>query len=468
MIRHLILSLIGIVGTAFAANTPNIVIIFCDDLGYADIGPFGAQGYSTPHLHKMATQGSKFTNFHVSQPVCSASRASLLTGCYANRVGIHGALSPQAKRGLAASEVTIAEIVKQKRYATCAVGKWHLGHQPGYLPTTQGFDHYLGLPYSNDMWPFHPQAKPGSYPPLPLYEQDQVIDADVTAKDQESLTTRYTERSVKFIDDNHDKPFFLYLAHSMCHVPLFVSEKFAGKSQRGLFGDVLMEIDWSVGQVMAALDRHNIADNTWVIFTSDNGPWLSYGDHAGSAGPLREGKGTCFEGGVRVPCLMRWPGQIPAGVTNDHMAMTIDILPTIANRIGATLPDHKIDGLDLWPIFSNSPNAKNPHSHYAFWFENNQLQAVSTGDGAWKLQLPHQARSITSQPRATGGIPVNYRPLKINEAQLYHLGAEVSEITDVAQQHPTILAQLQAAAKAASTDLGDSLTKQPGLNQRSE
>jgi arylsulfatase len=286
--RLLALSLL-LITTALHAAPPNLVVFFIDDMGYADIGPFGAKGYSTPNLDKMAEHGTRFTNFHVAQPVCSASRAALLTGCYPNRIGIHGALSPKASHGIADGEMTMAEVVKQKGYATCAVGKWHLGHLPQFLPSRHGFDEYFGLPYSNDMWPFHPQAKKGSYPPLPLIENEKVIDAEVTAEDQNELTTRYTQHAEDFIQRSKDKPFFLYLAHSMCHVPLFVSDKFRGKSGAGLFGDVIMEIDWAVGEVMNTLKQQGVIDNTLVIFTSDNGPWLSYGDHAGSATPLKEG-----------------------------------------------------------------------------------------------------------------------------------------------------------------------------------
>ncbi|MEO1971906.1 MAG: sulfatase-like hydrolase/transferase, partial [Pirellulaceae bacterium] len=279
-----------------AGRLPNVVVIFIDDMGYADIGPFGVQGIETPNLDRMAREGRVFTDFYVTQAVCSASRAGLLTGCYNVRVGIMGALGPGAKQGINSSEMTIAELCKQKNYATACYGKWHLGHHHRFLPMQHGFDDYFGLPYSNDMWPFHPTAG-DRFPDLPLIDKNKIVNPKVTGQDQELLTTQYTERAVQFIDANKDRPFFLYLPHSMVHVPLYVSDKFRGKSERGLFGDVVMEIDWSVGQVMSALERHKIDDNTLVIFTADNGPWLSYGDHAGSVGPLREGKGTMFDGG---------------------------------------------------------------------------------------------------------------------------------------------------------------------------
>ena len=455
-----LLSSLCILHASFAASTPNIVIIFMDDMGYADVGCFGAQGYQTPNIDKLAAGGRKFTNFHVAQPVCSASRTALLTGCYPNRVGINGALGPAAKHGINADEMTIAELVKQKGYATSAVGKWHLGSLPQFLPVKHGFDEYYGIPYSNDMWPFHPQAKKGAYPKLPMIVNDHVVDEEITPEDQTHLTTDYTERGVRFIEKNNDKPFFLYLAHSMVHVPLFVSDKFKGKSGKGLFGDVMMEVDWSVGQIMATLKKNGLEDNTWIIFSSDNGPWLSYGEHAGSAGPLREGKGTCWEGGTRVAGIMKWPGHIPAGTTTDTMMMTIDVLPTIAHVIDAKLPEHKIDGLNCWPIVAGEPGAKNPHDFYAFYYENNQLQAITSGDGRWKLQLPHTYRSLpTDIPKATAGKPVNYKPTKIEQAELYDLYTDISESKNLASQNSDEVARLQKHAEAIRAELGDSLMK---------
>ncbi len=457
------LALILSSGASFsAAPAPNIVIIFMDDMGYADVGCFGAQGYQTPNIDKLAADGRKFTNFHVAQPVCSASRTALLTGCYPNRLGIHGALGPNAKHGISANELTLAELVKQKGYATAAVGKWHLGSLPQFLPTKHGFDQYYGIPYSNDMWPFHPQAKKGAYPSLPMIENDHVVDENVTPEDQTHLTSDYTTRGVQFIEKNKDKPFFLYLAHSMVHVPLFVSDKFKGKSGKGLFADVMMEVDWSVGQIVDTLKKNGLEDNTWIIFTSDNGPWLSYGEHAGSAGPLREGKGTCWEGGTRVTGIMKWPGKIPAGTTTDTMMMTIDLLPTIAHVLEAKLPDHPIDGLNCWPIVSGVPDARNPHDFYAFYYEQNQLQAITSGDGRWKLQLPHTYRSLpTDIPKATGGKPVNYNPVKITEPELYDLYGDLSESKNVAAQNPDEVALLQKHAATIRTELGDSLMRMP-------
>jgi arylsulfatase A len=464
--RFSLLLLFLCVSVGASERPPNLVLIFCDDLGYGDIGPFGAQDYETPHLDQLAAQGSKLTSFHVSQPVCSASRASLLTGCYANRVGIHGALNPKAKHGLAASEVTLAEIAKSKGYATCAVGKWHLGHHAQFLPTRHGFDSWMGIPYSNDMWPYHPEAKAGTYPDLPLFENETIIDADLTPEDQRQLTTRFTERAVEFINGSKDQPFFLYVAHPMPHVPLYVSEKFAGKTKRGLFGDVVAEIDWSTGQIMQALEKNGVAKDTWVIFTSDNGPWLSYGRHAGSAGPLREGKGTCWEGGVRVPCLMSFPGRIPAGTTNDAMAMTIDILPTFAALIGADLPAHPIDGKNLWPVFTQQKDATNPHAWYAHWYQQNELQTVTSGDGRWKLILPHRYRTMGDQTPVTGPKPGKYLNREITEEELYDLKADVGETTNVAAANPEVMKTMLAFAEEARKKLGDRLTNTPASEAR--
>jgi arylsulfatase A-like enzyme len=457
------LLLVGL-GFTFAAwlraATPNIVLIFCDDLAYADIACFGAQGYRTPNLDRLAKQGTKFTSFYTAQPVCSAARASLLTGCYANRIGIHGALGPNSKTGLSAGETTLAEVLKGRGYATAIVGKWHLGRAPQFLPTRHGFDRYFGLPYSNDMWPNHPEAAKGTYPPLPLIQDEEVVQE---MPDQRQLTTQYTERAVQFIEEQRGKPFFLYLAHSMPHVPLFVSDKFAGKTRRGLFGDVVSEIDWSVGRVLMALRRLKLEENTWVIFTSDNGPWLSYGDHAGSAGPFREGKGTVFEGGVREPCLMRWPGKIPAGRTSDTPLMTIDLLPTIAQVVEAPLPGHPIDGRNVWPLLAGQPGATNPHPAYYFYYNTGELQAVRSGD--WKLLLPHTARSVSHQPKATGGIPVRYRALPVG-LELYDLRADPGETRNLADENPAVLTRMLSLAEDARQDLGDSLTRRTGSGVR--
>lgn len=455
-----------LIATHGASRLPNVVIIFTDDQGYADVGVFGAKGIKTPNLDRMAKDGTKFTNFHVSQPVCSASRASLMTGCYANRIGINGALGPSANHGIASSELTLAQMLKQKGYVTGMAGKWHLGHHPEFLPTHRGFDEYFGIPYSGDMWPFHPTAKKGTYPDLPLLEGDKVSKPIVTADDQRHFTQWFTERAVRFIEKNKERPFFFYLAHPKPHVPLFVGDKFKGKSKRGLYGDVIMEIDWSVGEVLKALKKNGIEKDTLVIFASDNGPWLSYGDHAGSAEPLREGKATCWEGGTRVPCLMQWPGKIPAGKSNDSMFMTIDLLPTIANLIGAELPKQKIDGLNVWPLIAGENGAGNPHDAYFYYYEVGALHAVTSGDGRWKLQFPHKYPTLAGRPGGTGGMPVKYDVGKILQPELYDLRDDVSEQTNVAAKNPDVVHRLSKLAEQAREDLGDSLTGVKGSGVR--
>jgi arylsulfatase len=450
-----------------------VVIIFADDMGYGDVGCFGAKDIATPNLDRMATEGMRFTRFYVAQPVCSASRAALLTGCYPSRVGIQGALGPRSKVALSRAETTIADLLKTQGYATAIFGKWHLGDHPEFLPTRHGFDEYFGLPYSNDMWPFHPDfvdlplhspKRANNYPDLPLFQNDRVIKAKVTPADQAYLTTWYTEHAVKFIAQNRARPFFLYLAHNMPHVPLYVSGKFKGKSGRGLYGDVIMEIDWSVGQVLAALKKNGLDDRTLVIFTSDNGPWLSYGTHSGSSGGLREGKGTVWEGGLREPCIMRWPGKIPTGRECREPAMTIDLLPTIAGLAGASLPTNKIDGLDIWPMISGQPGARCPHEAFYFYYQNNQLQAVTSG--RWKLMLPHTYRTLGGKAGGQNGKPVPYQNLALDNPELYDLEADPKENTDVAAAHPDEVNRLLALAEKARADLGDQLTGRKGAGAR--
>ena len=468
------LSWLTVEARAKLVRLPNIVIILADDQGYADVGVFGAKDFETPNLDQLAAQGRIFRNFHVAQPVCSASRAALLTGCYPNRLGIHGALGPRSKVGISRGEMTLAELLKPRGYATAIFGKWHLGDLPKFLPLHHGFDQYFGIPYSNDMWPLHPDLirlppedpERKRYPELVMYEGDRVAIPQVRHEEQDQLTTWYTEHAVKFIEENKDRPFFLYLAHNMPHVPLHVSDKFRGKTKRGLYGDVIEEIDWSVGQVMDALKRTGLEENTWVIFTSDNGPWLSYGDHAGSAFPLREGKATNWEGGTREPCIMRWPARIPAGTETGQMLMSIDLFPTIAKQVRGELPRHRIDGLDVWPIISGKAGATNPHSAYWFYYEVNELQAVVTGDGRWKLQLPHTYHTLGGKPGGHGGLPAPYEDRKIKTAELYDLKDDISETTDVAALHPEIVKRLEAEAEKARRELGDALTKRTGKSAR--
>jgi arylsulfatase A-like enzyme len=424
----------------------------------------------------MADEGAVFRNFHVAQPICSASRASLMTGCYANRIGLNGALSPHTKIGISDQEIILAQLLKSRGYATAIFGKWHLGDRPPFLPLHRGFDQFFGLPMSCDYWPDEVKYNPRisaernlrnqKFPPLPIYEGEKKFRDEMSPDDLPQLTTWYTEHAVKFIRENKSRPFFLYLAHSMPHVPIAVSDKFKGKSKLGLYGDVIEEIDWSVGQILKALKENGLDENTWVIFTSDNGPGLDWGNWGGSAKPLREGKTTNWEGGTRVPCVMRWPGHIPAGTDTWEMLMTIDLFPTIAKKVGAELPKNKIDGLDVWPIISHQPDAKNPHESYWFYCNSNDLQAVTSGDGKWKLQLPHTYNSMAGQPPGKDGACGVFKHRKIEHEELYDLVHDIGETTDVSALHPEIVKQLEAEAEKARADLGDGLTKHPGDGRR--
>ena len=440
---------------------PNIVLIFTDDQGYRDVGVFGADDIATPNLDQMAADGIKLTSYYSAQAVCSASRAGILTGCYPNRIGIHNAMMPDSKKGLHPSETTLAEMLKAKGYKTAIYGKWHLGDHPNFLPTKNGFDEWFGIPYSNDMWPLHPQQGPVfNFGPLPLYENETIID---TLIDQKQLTTRITERSVNFIHRNKENPFFLYVPHPQPHVPLFVSDKFKGKSDRGLYGDVIMEIDWSVGQILKALQEDGLKDNTLVIFTSDNGPWLSYGNHAGSALPYREGKGTAWEGGQREPFIARWPEKLPAGKVVDVPVMAIDILPTIAGITDSELPEKNIDGLDVWNVLTGELE-ESPQEAYFYYYRVNELHGVRYGN--WKLYFPHTYRTMDGQEPGKDGLPGEYRMVDIPKIELYNLEEDESEINNVADKHPKIVEKIKELADEMRSRLGDSLKDIEGSETR--
>lgn len=447
--------------TSEITSTPNIIIVFTDDQGYQDIGTNGAVGFETPNLDRMAAEGIRFTDFYAAQAVCSASRAGLLTGCYPNRLGIHGAFMPNAKKGLNPNEVTIAEMLKDNGYQTAIYGKWHLGDAQEFLPTRQGFDEYFGIPYSNDMWPYHPQQGPiFNFGPLPLYENEDIID---TLTNQSSLTTQITERSVDFIRRHKDQPFFLYVAHPQPHVPLFVSDKFKGKSERGLYGDVIMEIDWSVGEILKELKAQGIDENTLVIFTSDNGPWLNYGEHSGSALPLREGKGTALEGGQREPAIARWPGKLEAGKTISTPMMNIDVLPTIAEITGSQLPQQTIDGKSVWKVWTGE-TSDSPQEAYYFYYHVNELQGVRYKN--WKMYFPHSYRSLNGREGGKDGLPVPYEYLKFEEIALYDLSQDISETTNVASEYPEIVEEIKVLAANMRQRLGDALTQVEGSETR--
>ncbi|HNU51919.1 MAG TPA: sulfatase [Verrucomicrobiota bacterium] len=444
-------------GGGSSAAPPNFVVLFADDLGYADLGCYGASRIRTPHLDRMAREGLRFTSFYVGQAVCSASRAALLTGCYPNRIGILGALGPRSKTGIHADETTLAEVLKARGYATAIYGKWHLGDAPEFLPTRHGFDEYYGLPYSNDMWPKHPQ-NPQAYPPLPLIEGERVIQ---TMPDQNLLTEEYTRRAVDFIHRHRDRPFFLYLPHSMPHVPLHAGAAARGRSAGGLYGDVIEELDRSTGRILDALRKERLDRKTLVMFLSDNGPWLSYGNHGGSAGGLREGKGTAFEGGIRVPCVMRWPGRIAGGRVCGELAATIDVLPTLAALAGAAVPgDRRIDGRDLGPLILGEAGARTPHEAY-YCYYGRELHAIRSGP--WKLHLPHAYPHVEAPGK--DGQPGRMVSHRIGRS-LYNLEEDVGERRDVAAEHPEVVSRLEALAEVAREDLGDAAVGRVGKNLR--
>jgi len=451
-------------------SQPNIVLIYMDDMGYGDVDAYGGIDYITPNIDRLAVQGMRFTNFYAAQPICTASRAAILTGCYPNRIGIFGALHPHSKIGISDKEVTIAQMLKATGYSTAIFGKWHLGDERKFLPLQHGFDEYVGLPYSNDMWPVNFDGTPAdssererfSVPPLPLIEGNKTIRYINNLKDQSMLTTLYTEKAVDFINRHKKKPFFLYLAHSMVHIPLAVSDKFKGKSKQGLFGDVMMEIDWSVGEVMKAIKANGLDKNTVVIFTSDNGPWLRFGDHAGSTGGLREGKGTSWEGGQREPAIIRWPGVVPSGTICNKLSSNLDLLPTIAAITHVPLPKNKIDGLNIFPLLEGDINA-NPRDHLFYYFGKNSLEAVR--EGPLKLILPHTYRSEEGELPGENGYPGKMHDATTQLA-LYNLRRDPGERYDVKDQNPEVVERLQKLVEEAREDLGDDLTGKPGKNRR--
>ncbi len=451
-------------------KTPNIVLILMDDLGYGDLGCYGAKGYETPNLDKMATEGVRFTNFLVAQAVCSASRAALMTGCYPNRIGITGALMPYSKNGINANETTIAELLKQKNYSTAIFGKWHLGHHKQFLPLQHGFDEYFGIPYSNDMWPFDYDGKPAAvgsnkekFPPLPLIQNNEKVEEIKDMDGQAQLTRRYTEKAVDFIKRNKNKPFFLYLPHSMPHVPINASANFKGKSQQGLYGDVMMEMDWSVGEIMKTLKANGLDKNTLVIFTSDNGPWINFGNHAGSSGGLREAKMSSFEGGHRVPCIMQWKGQMPEGQICNKLCSTIDILPTIAKLCDLKLPENKIDGIDISALMKDKTTAS-PRKTFYYFYRRNSLEAVRKDD--WKLVLEHPGRTYEGFQPGFDGFPGRSNDSIPIALALYDLRRDPGERYDVQKSYPKIVEELQKLAEEAREDLGDDILKRTGKNVR--
>ena len=433
--------------SAIAAAPPNIIIIFTDDMGYGDLGCYGHPTIRTPNIDRMAAEGMKFTSFYSAAEVCTPSRAALLTGRLPIRSGMcsdtRRVLFPDSAGGLQADEVTLAEVLKARGYATACVGKWHLGHLPEYSAMSHGFDSFFGLPYVNDMDRVPdrgPKGRAAFFAPkieywnVPLMRGDKIIERPA---DQHTLTKRYTDEAVKYIKEKKDKPFFLYLAHAMPHVPLFASKDFAGKSARGLYGDVIEEIDWSVGEVLKALRDEKLDKNTLVVFTSDNGPWLMFNEHGGSAGPLRDGKGSTFEGGMRVPGIAWWPGTVPAGVTTHEMASTMDLFVTAVKLAGGEVPaDRPIDGYDILPVLTDKgPSPRDT----MFFYRGTKLFAVR--HGPWKAHfLTQPAYGAGSKDSPTPHDP----PL------LYHLGRDPGEKTDVAKDNPEVVSRLKEIAEKHS------------------
>jgi len=442
------------------ARPPNVVLILTDDQGAADLGLLGTPGIVTPSLDRLAGEGARFTDFYAAQPVCSASRAAFLTGCYPQRLGLHGALGPRSELALALEETTLAELLRARGYATALFGKWHLGATREFLPTRQGFERFYGLACSHDMWPHHPES-PEAWGDLPLYDGEEIVAWNA---DPAGYTEAFQARAEDFVREQAaaGRPFFLFLAHPMPHVPLAAGPAFVGRTGAGPYADVLAEIDAGVGRLLAVLAETGVERDTLVLFSSDNGPWLSYGDHAGSAGVLREGKGTTFEGGVRVPFLARWPGHIPAGRVVDAPVMAIDVLPTVAELAGAPLPPLAIDGRSLAPLLLGR-ETRPPHEALFFTYGVNDLEAVRAG--RWKLHFPHAYRTMRGRTPGADGVPGPYDSARTG-LELYDLGTDPGETRDVAALHPEVVANLQRLADGQRRLLGDELTGVRGSANR--
>jgi arylsulfatase A-like enzyme len=420
---------------------PNIVLIFLDDSGYADFRPFGQTEYPTPNVERLASEGCRFTNFYVPQAVCSASRSALISGCYPGRTKVFGAHPPRA-RGLDPKFATMGEMLKVAGYRTAVFGKWHLGDQPETRPPARGFDESCGLMYSNDMWRHHPGSRAYDSTPLQFWENGKIKIEDVSPQDQPFLTQWYTEHAVDFVRRNKASPFLLYVPHSMPHVPIFAGPKFKGKSGKGLYADVMTEIDWSVGEILKSVNAAGVENDTLVMMTSDNGPWTVYGNHAGKT-PYREAKGTGFDGGIRSACIVRYPGQIQAGSVSNRTWCSIDLLPTVARLTGAALPKNPIDGKDVWALVAGKPGAKNPHDYYAFSTAR-VFEGVMSGDGRWKLHVPHSYRVV--ETFGNDGKPGKYRQEEIG-LSLFDMEADPFETTNVLDKFPDVAARMKAFAE---------------------
>jgi arylsulfatase A-like enzyme len=471
MINHRFLLHVGLIAAssevpasiqADPSSPPNFIVIFTDDQGYQDLGCFGSPTISTPNLDQMAADGVRFTDFYVAAPLCSPSRGALLTGKYPARLGIaKGVFMPKSKNGLAPQEITIADMLKQKDYTTACIGKWHLGHLKPFLPLQQGFDLFFGIPYSNDMW-LAPGLKsavdikltdgmtleqmkvlcsehrtPENAGRVPLMRGNEIVEFPA---EQDVLTRRYTEEAVRFIAQNKETPFFIYFTPSMPHVPLYASERFRGKSRGGLYGDAVEEIDWAVGEIFQCLEKNGLSENTLVVFTSDNGPWLSRGKDGGHALPLRNGKGSVFEGGLRVPCIMKMPGTIPAGIVCSELATTMDLLPTFGNMADVPLPKN-LDGKDIQDLITAKPGAKSPHDVFLYYSLDGKPSAIRQGD--WKLVfgIPVIGYSRDADPKQYPENPADFKP------ELYNLGDDIGETVNVYDQYPELAERMLKRAQ---------------------
>ena len=440
-------------------NSPNIVFILADDLGYGDLSSYGSETIETINIDKLAENGVKLTSYYAAQPVCSASRAAILTGVYPNRIGIYNAFGPTSDSGISHNEYTLAEMLKDNGYKTGIFGKWHLGSKKEFFPTNHGFDEFYGILYSNDMWRWHPEYPEGYPQDLLLYRNENALKEII---DQSNLTKDITTESINFIEKNKGNPFFLYIAHPQPHVPLFVSEDFEDLTGNGLYADVITEIDYSVGRVLDKIEESGLTENTIVVFTSDNGPWLSYGNHSGSSGIFREGKGTTWEGGVRVPSIIKFPNGLKPNEI-DEPIMAIDWMPTFANITRSKLSQNKIDGKDIWPLLSGEVD-QSPHEKLYFYYRVNELHSIRMNN--WKIQFSRTYRSLNGKKGGKDGIPVKYEMNNIDKNELYNLKDDPQERIDVYDKFPEIAKKMEELAEKARVELGDNLKGRKGKGNR--
>ena len=461
MFRKFFYLLIGLLLFSCGENEtrPNIVFILTDDLGYGDLSSYGSKTINSKNIDQLAKDGVKLTSYYAAQPVCSASRAAVLTGVYPNRIGIHNAFGPNSNSGINHSELTLAEMLKENGYSTGIYGKWHLGSKKEYFPTNHGFDEFYGILYSNDMWRWHPEYPEGYPEDLLLYRNENPI---MEIIDQSDLTKDITSESIDFIERNKNNPFFLYIAHPQPHVPLFVSKDFENITGNGLYADVITEIDYSVGRVLRSLEENGLTENTIVVFTSDNGPWLSYGNHSGSSGIYREGKGTTWEGGVRVPSIIKFPDKLKSRVI-DEPVMAIDWMPTFAELTNSKLSENKIDGKNIWPLLTGETSSS-PHEKLYFYYRVNELHSIRMSD--WKIHFSRTYRSLNGRPGGVDGIPVKYDMNIIEQNELYNLKNDPRELYNVYYEFPEIAKKMEELGEKARIKLGDNLTGIKGIENR--